>query len=859
MSNMKGLFNHFCLYGIVFLLAACQASRPPAGDELAGEVPEEAPVAAPLDSLPDTMAVVPEPEMEIKKQQPYRASRTRLHDLIHTKLEVSFDLEKQYLHGIATLELKPYFYPQSELVLDAKGFDIHEVSLLDSSGKSPLDYSYDTLLLTIDLGREFTRDEHYLVEIKYTAKPNELERPGSDAITEDKGLYFIDPLDTIPGKPTQIWTQGETEASSCWFPTIDSPNERTTQEIYITVDKAFTTLSNGELIYSQLNEDNTRTDYWKMERSHAPYLFMMAIGKFAIIEDTWEDIAVNYYVEPEYEKYAKDIFGNTPEMLSFFSEKFDYHYPWTKYSQVVVRDYVSGAMENTTASLYMEQLQMTDRELLDKNWDHIIAHETIHQWFGNVVTTESWSNLPLNESFANYGEYLWNEYKYGQEEADYNLMIELDNYLREAENKQVDLIRFRYDDRMEMFDSHSYAKGGRVLHMLRKYVGDDAFFQSLALYLDENEFSPVEIHHLRLAFEEVTGEDLNWFFNQWFFASGHPDLEVQKSYQDGLLTIEVWQKQDFSTTPLYRLPLYIDIWVNDEKTRYPVELRDSYEKFVFEVNSKPQLVLFDGEKQLLGVIDYKKPVEELVYQYQVGDLFLTRYDAVTELARDSTNTRAMDVIAGALDDSFWAVRQLAIASLGDSLGDGVVNTLRRISTEDPKSLVRADALAKLSELDPEQHLDIFKKGLRDRAYSVVGSSLYAYSKTSAPDVQAVMEEHENVNNLNVMIPLADYYSYHSIPGKFDWFNGKLSKVNGPDLYYMVQYFGQYLMKMPVEVKKEGIPVLEALARNHNAFYVRLAAFQGLAMIAEVEGVQQLMNNIRAGETDERLQRIYSNM
>jgi aminopeptidase N len=213
-------------------------------------------------------------------------------------------------------------------------------------------------------------------------------------------------------------------------------------------------------------------------------------------------------------------------MMEFFSQKLGFDYPWSKYAQVVVRDYVSGAMENTSATLHGEFVQRTSRQRIDETYEDIISHELIHQWFGDLVTTESWSNIPLNESFATYGEYLWNEYKYGQLYADNKLYENYQNYMQEAENKNVDLVRFYYDQREDMFDRHSYDKGGFLLHYLRNIVGDAAFFKSIELYLKTNQFKAVEIHQLRLAFEEVTGKDMNWFFNQWFLNAGHPKLKL---------------------------------------------------------------------------------------------------------------------------------------------------------------------------------------------------------------------------------------------------------------------------------------------------------------------------------------------
>lgn len=335
-------------------------------------------------------------------------------------------------------------------------------------------------------------------------------------------MYFINHDNSNPRKHQEIWTQGETEASSVWFPTIDNPVEKTTQEIYITVQNKFQTLSNGYLASSKYLDNNMRVDHWVMDKPHAPYLFMMAIGEYSIVQDKWikkdsTELEVNYYVEKKYEPHAKAIFGETPNMLSYFSNLLGVEYPWVKYSQVVVRDFVSGAMENTTATIHGDFLYKTTRELIDGGNEAIIAHELFHHWFGNLVTCESWANLPLNESFANYSQYLWDEHKYGRMEADMNAFEEMEGYFLSAQQGgHVDMIRYDYKNKEDMFDGHSYNKGGRILHMLRTYVGDKAFFASLNDYLTTNAYKTVELANLRLSFEKITGEDLNWFFNQWF-------------------------------------------------------------------------------------------------------------------------------------------------------------------------------------------------------------------------------------------------------------------------------------------------------------------------------------------------------
>lgn len=383
------------------------------------------------------------------------ATATRSIDIIHTKLEVNFNWEKQYLNGKATILLKPYFYPVKEINLDAKNFEIKRVSLVPSpllgDGKEeiPLLFTYDKNSLSIPLDKEYSRKDTLKIFIDYIAKPNDRETKTGSAITSDKGLYFINPTGNEKNKPVQIWTQGEPEANSCWFPTVDKPNESMTHEIHITIDSAhknFVTLSNGLLISSKTNTNGSRTDHWKQSLPAAPYLVMMAVGDFAIVKDKWRNMDVNYYVEPEYEQYAKAIFGNTPEMLEFFSTRLGVQYPWEKYSQVVVRDYVSGAMENTTAVIHGEFLNQTDRELLDNNYEDVISHELFHHWFGNYVTCESWSNITLNEGFATYGEYLWKEYKYGRDAADHIAYESMQEYISSVAKSAKHLIRYRYKE-----------------------------------------------------------------------------------------------------------------------------------------------------------------------------------------------------------------------------------------------------------------------------------------------------------------------------------------------------------------------------------------------------------------------------
>ena len=408
----------------------------------------------------------------------YRATPEKKTALRHTKLKVDFNFSNQTLNGEEWLTAAPFFYPSDSLILDAKTMLIHQVAL-DQKGKlQNLPYTYKDDLLRIKLPKKYQKDENYTVYIKYTAQPEKVPNNGNLSISDTKGLYFINPEGKPEGYPRQIWTQGEAESSSCWFPTIDKPNQKTTQEIEMTVPDSFVTLSNGLLKSSQKN-GNLRTDYWVMDKPHAPYLFFMGAGEFAVVKDTpWRGkIPVEYYVEKDYAPLAKKLFGNTSEMMTFFSERFGYDYPWAKYAQIIVRDFVTGAMENTTAVSHSESAYQSEEALNDQNyWEYIIAHELAHHWFGDLVTAESWANLTVNESFANYSEYLWLAHKYGKDVADYHLRNNTQQYHQRPDDFKKDLVRFDYTSTDDMFDMVSYNKGGAILHMLRHYLGDEAFF-----------------------------------------------------------------------------------------------------------------------------------------------------------------------------------------------------------------------------------------------------------------------------------------------------------------------------------------------------------------------------------------------
>lgn len=664
----------------------------------------------------------------------YRVTPLKVNDLIHTKLDVSFDYGKRYLYGKEWLTLKPHFYETDSLTLDAKGMDVKEIAIVQGKTKTPLKYTNDGQQLFITLNRKYKSTENYIIFIDYTAKPDELKVKGSKAITDAKGLYFINP-DGKDDKPIQIWTQGETEASSAWFPTIDKPNQKTTSEIAMTVLAKYTTLSNGKLVSQKPNTNGTRTDIWKMDLPHSPYLFMMAVGDFKIYKDTYNGKEVSYYLEPKYAPYAKQIFGKTPDMMNFYSKMLGVEYPWVKYAQIVARDYVSGAMENTSATLHGEYVQKTARELLDDNQESTIAHELFHQWFGDYVTAESWSNLTMNESFATFGEVLWHGHDAGQDAEDRSRYEKLQNCLRSSKNGvSPPLARFYYKNHDDMFDNISYSKGSIILYAIKNQMGDAAFFKSLNRYLTTNALKSGETHQLRLAMEDVTGKDWSPYFNQWYYQGGNPILNVEYGFANGKATIAVKQIQD-NATQTFSLPLKVDFYVNGTKIRKDILIDKREQNFSFDVPSQPNFVDLDPDKILVGQVIDNKKVADYLFQYKNAPTYYNRIEAIKYAANDKSHEAQLILLAG-LEDQQDDLRILSIKAidLGDNqIKEAALKSLLNIAKNDKKTASRAAAIIKLASTGDAAYKGLMQESIKNQSYNVIAGGILGLSKFSTDE------------------------------------------------------------------------------------------------------------------------------
>lgn len=665
---------------------------------------------------------------------PYQASATQTWDIIHTRIALSFDGKKRTAAAKEWIQMRPYFYPTDYLELDAKGVKIDSVLLVGRKGSTELKYSYESEKLRIWPGKTYSALDTLELCLKYTAMPYGGSTGGSAAISDDKGLYFINTDGRTPHKQAHIWTQGETESNSHWMITIDKPNSRFTTQIELTVADSLITLSNGALLKQIKLPGNMRTDIWRMDMPIQAYAVMFAISKYTVVKDKWKEKEVSYYVEPEYARYARSMFRHTTEMMDFFSARTGVPYPWNKYSQVVVRDYVSGAMENTTASLFGEFINQNEREIADKNHEDIVAHELFHQWFGDYITSESWSNTTMNESFANYGEQLWRTWKHGKAAGDELGWNDLQLYILSSRAHDPQLVRFNYDDREEMFDAISYNKGGAVLHYLHTLIGDAAFDKAMNILLTQNALKAVEAHHWRLAVEEATGQDWNWFFNEWYYHAGHPVLKVNYTYNDTLqnLTVDVTQTQSDSAF-IYTLPLKSRVVYGNETTEIDWKISRRKHSYVYPYRDGQRPVIIPDVAHVLpGEIKENKKPEQWLKQYIAADDYISKRLAVFAAGKSVSDSLSQELLDKALNDTLYLLRNYALMQLETVSNDKYrrrwINKVVEIATTDKNNQVRKAAFDVITMWKISAAKPLLLTAVWDSSYMVAGAALEALDK-----------------------------------------------------------------------------------------------------------------------------------
>jgi aminopeptidase N len=664
----------------------------------------------------------------------------------HIFLDLSLDIPNQIVRGTCKITLAPISNGVERLHLDAVNLNIESVFIGEITQK----FNYDGEHLDIELSSPTQINRRLDIIIAYS-----VERP-------QRGIYFIQPDEHYPDKPTQVWTQGEDEDSRFWFPCFDYPGQLSTSEIRVTVPKPLKVISNGELIDEDAENKDNIVYHWLQKQVHPTYLMTLAVGDFAEISDRWHDKPVTYYVEKGREADAKRTMGKTPQMMEFLSEKYGLNYAFPKYAQVCVDDFIFGGMENTSTTLLTDRCLLDEKAAIDnRNAESLVVHELAHQWFGDLVVIKHWSHAWVKEGMASYSEVMWTEHEYGSEEADYYRLQQARRYIAEDSSRyRRAMVTHVYREAIELYDRHIYEKGSCVYHMIRSQLGDELFWLAIATFVNNNAHQTVETIDLLRAIEKATGRNLTFLFDQYVYRGGHPDFKVTYVW-DGdanLAKVTVTQTQvtsdDKNDESLFDLTIpiglgYIDR--TDDLKVFMVKVSEKEQSFYFPLEKNPDFISFDVGNHYLKTVTLEYPIPELKAQLLHDKNPVSRIYAAEALAKKNSLEAVKALSESLKNDGFWGVRVEVIKQLAEVKLDQVFDVLvEYLSDENPyvrkavaqalgtiKTIASYEALKKLSQTGDDSYY------VEAAAVASIGS-IAATGGEDKPDETEVIKLFENI-------------------------------------------------------------------------------------------------------------------
>ncbi|MBD2455120.1 M1 family metallopeptidase [Nostoc sp. FACHB-87] len=671
----------------------------------------------------------------------------------HIFLDLHLDIPKQSYHGSCSIRLLPIRSGIDRLVLDAVNLNIQSVQVDEVVQK----FDYDGEQLAIKLDQPTEQGKRILIAIAYSA-----EKP-------QRGIYFIQPDKHYPHKPTQVWTQGEDEDSRFWFPCFDYPGQLSTSEIRVRVPKALVAISNGELIET-IEEGSEKIYHWSQQQVHPTYLMTLAVADFAEIQDEWQGKPVTYYVEKGREADAKRSMGKTPRMVEFLSEKYGYPYPFPKYAQVCVDDFIFGGMENTSTTLLTDRCLLDERAALDnRNTESLVVHELAHQWFGDLLVIKHWSHAWIKEGMASYSEVMWTEHEYSAEEAAYYRLIEARSYLSEDRSRyRRPMVTHVYREAIELYDRHIYEKGSCVYHMIRAELGEELFWHAIQTFVQDNAHKTVETVDLLRAIDKATGRNLAFLFDQYVYRGGHPDFKVAYSWDGDAnlakVTVTQTQADKNSSKNLFDLKIPIGFgYVQKDSTEklstqhsalstFTVRVNEAEQSFYFPLSAKPDFISFDVGNHFLKTVTLEYPLPELKAQLESDPDPISRIYAATALAKKG-GLEATKALSKALTkEPFWGVRvevakQLAEVKL-DQAFDGLV-----VGLKDKSPYVRRAVVNALATIKTYDSYKAVKERVQDgdRSYYVEAAAATAIGAIASANLDEKPKEEKVIKLLKSVL------------------------------------------------------------------------------------------------------------
>lgn len=641
-------------------------------------------------------------------------------DVRHLRIEVALDFAASAVDGVCTLTLAALNAGPARVVLDAVEMQIHSLLLADGA---PLDFQYDGQRLRFDLG-ERREGETVDVTVRYRCVPR-------------RGLYFIAPDDAHPDRPRQAWSQGQDEDNRCWFPCFDHPGVKSTSEVIATVPERMIVLSNGALVDEKV-AGGKRTVHFRQDVPHSSYLVTLVAGEYAHLQDRAGAVELHYFVAPGREEDAPRSFGNTAKMIELFTEKTGREYPWKRYSQITVSEFIFGGMENTSATTLTDQTLHDARAHLDFSSEPLISHELAHQWFGDLLTCRDWSQGWLNEGFATYFEIVWKEFSAGKDEADYDRLGDMEAYLDEDSHRyRRPIVTNVFHEPIDVFDRHLYEKGGCVLHMLRSQLGEMRFWKAIKHYVKKHAGGAVETRDLARAVDEATGWNPDRFFQQWVFQAGHPELKIEYSWdeKESVSKLKISQTQKVEgDTPLFHFPLPIRFVVDGKGHDAVVTVSAAEETFVLPQAAEPSQVIVDPGNDILKTLDEKKGEPLWIAQLLGAERAIDRVRAARALGKAGAPTAIPSLTQAMTKDPSWIVRGEAALALGAIKTDAARDAIAAAVAGEPHPKARRHLVKALGSFrHDERAADALLPSLaRDASYFVEAESAMSLAKTRSP-------------------------------------------------------------------------------------------------------------------------------
>jgi aminopeptidase N len=563
-----------------------------------------------------------------------------------------------------------------------------------------------------------------------------------------RGLYFTGPEAFAPDRPHMAWTQCQDEDGHYLFPCHDSPGHKQAVRLRITAPDGMQTVGNGALTEKTVGDDGFTTWTWDQPEPIPAYLVTVCVGAFTVVETTADNAGSPLpvrYLSPgdESNDRLERIFGKTPAMISFLTEQYRTPYPWARYDQVIVHDFIFGGMENVAATTLTDLVLTDDRAAIDYDSDDLIVHELAHQWFGDLVTCQDWSQGWLNEGWATYTEYVWQNHDEGRAEAHQGLLGKLAGYLGEDGRRyRRSITHYRFRSPIDMFDRHLYEKGGLVLHTLRSILGEEAFWSGTGAYLAAHKYGVVHTRDFQRAMETASGKNLDGFFQQFVHGAGHPELDVNVSWADGLLNVSVKQTQSGpNVAEIFTFPLTISVVSSAGRAhelRLPVDQRER--SWAIPLGEAPDRVEVDPDMAVICAVKLKASRSLLKAALMGGSTVPVRTRAATALL-DEGSAEASRALCDALRaDSFWGVRA-HIAGLLSKRGGAAARDALLSAVADPHPKARRAVIAALGDMRDEVVRDrlvgLAESG--DDSVHVEGEILRSLGRTRDPRIFGAAE------------------------------------------------------------------------------------------------------------------------